>query len=552
MRIKEAGLIAFIFFASLFLRLVYPEVPPSLNWDEASHAVNARFLLQSGMDEWGKSYPLVFRAFGDYKLPGYIYILSAFFALFGESQFVVRLPSAVFGSIMVVTIYLIVKLLQKQHQNFPQTKFLPALSSLLFAIAPWTLFTSRAAFEANVASAFFVLGGYFFLRKESLSKKFWISSWLVSSLTYNSFRVIVPVLLFVYVLSQIKNIRRNKSNLKIVLFALVVVVINLSLFLTSQGNARLANISVIDQGLISRVEEYRNTNELPSIVEKLIFNRYVFASQVVISSYLSAFDPRFLFFEGGDQRQFSVPNYGVLPVALAIPLLVGLVYLLKNINHNWVRALFLLAIVSPIPASVTRDAPHVLRLLPMSIFWILTSSFGFALIYKKTRLLFFAIALFLAFNFIDYSNKYLNVYPSEYSSSWQYGSKQMGEFVTQRQLEYDKILITKEYGEPHIFVLWYGNYSAREFLSDSNLVRFNQSGWWWTDSFSNYVFLNSWQIPTDNSLFVSESGVTVDCNLQKCLIVKSPGEVIPGWRKIDVIVDPTGKTIYEAYENIKR
>ncbi len=552
MRIKESILIIFIFLFALFLRLVYPQVPPSLNWDEVSHAVNARFLLQSGMDEWGQSFPLVFRAFGDYKLPGYIYILAGFFAIFGESQMVVRLPSAFFGSLMVVFVYLITKKAQKQFHSVPQAKILPFLTSVLFAVSPWTLFASRAAFEANVATSFFVIGVYFFLRKDSFSKNIWILSWLISSFTYNSFRVIVPLLLCVYIFSQFKHVwKKNIKISKSVFLALIVVLLNFSLFLTSQGNARLANISVIDQGLISRVEQYRNSYQLPELLEKLVFNRYIFASQVVTSSYLSAFDPRFLFFEGGDQRQFSVPGYGVLPISLIIPMIVGLLYLFRNIKHSWVRVLLLFLVIAPIPASVTRDAPHVLRLLPMSIFWIMACSFGLIMIFNKVKPLFFVIALFFALNISDYLNHYLTVYPEKFSSSWQYGSKQMAEFVTQMQSDYDKVLITKEYGEPHIFILWYGKYSSREYLSDTDLVRFNQSGWWWTDSFSNYVFLNSWQIPSDGSLFVSESGVTVDCNLQKCLLLRSPGEVMPGWRKIEVIVDQSGKTIYEAYENIK-
>jgi 4-amino-4-deoxy-L-arabinose transferase-like glycosyltransferase len=528
MRIKEILAVGIIVIFGVVLRTVSFQVPPSLNWDEVSHAVNARFIYESRMDEWGNTTPLVFRAFGDYKLPGYIYTLSVFFAFFGQSDFVVRLPSIFFGSIMVLTSYLFVKSLQKKYLKLPQHIVFPLTASLLVAISPWTFFASRAAFEANVATSLFLLGGYFFLEGRGKLEKFGILFWLLSSLTYNSFRVIVPIVLVAYILFTLRSKTWIKKDVKNLLLASLVIFINFLMFSTSQGNARLANISVIDQGLIARVEEYRNIYQLPPLVERVVFNRYVFALPLVLASYLSAFDPRFLFLTGGDQRQFSVPGYGLLAPSLFIPLVIGLIYCLRKVSYSWSKILLFLFSVFPVAASVTRDAPHVLRLLPMSLLWIFVASLGVTILYKKSKPIFLIILVLFVFNSFSYFNNYFNSYPKQYSASWQYGSRQMAEFVSDKQSEYDKVLITKEYGEPHIFVLWYGRYSSSEYLSDPDLVRFNQTGWWWTDAFSNYVFINSWQIPKDNSLFISESGLTVDCNLQSCLLLKSPGEVLPG------------------------
>src|SRR3989344_1675551 len=66
--------------------------PPSLNWDEASLGYNAYSLLKTGSDEWSRQWPISFQAFGEYKLPGYIYVTIPFIALFGLSEFSVRLP----------------------------------------------------------------------------------------------------------------------------------------------------------------------------------------------------------------------------------------------------------------------------------------------------------------------------------------------------------------------------------------------------------------------------------------------------------------------------
>ena len=49
------------------------EIPLSVYWDEASIGYNAYSVLQTGRDEWGEFMPLHFRAFGEFKLPVYVY-----------------------------------------------------------------------------------------------------------------------------------------------------------------------------------------------------------------------------------------------------------------------------------------------------------------------------------------------------------------------------------------------------------------------------------------------------------------------------------------------
>ena len=99
-----------------FLRLfVLDKVPPSLNWDEVSHGYNAYSIITTGKDEWGARFPLTaFRAFGDYKLPLYIY-LTAPLTIFGLSEWTVRLVSAISGIGAVIFIFFVV---QKLFNNF--------------------------------------------------------------------------------------------------------------------------------------------------------------------------------------------------------------------------------------------------------------------------------------------------------------------------------------------------------------------------------------------------------------------------------------------------
>ena len=48
--------------------------PVSISWDEAAIGYNAYSIAQTGKDEYGQKFPVLFRSFNDYKLPGYIYL----------------------------------------------------------------------------------------------------------------------------------------------------------------------------------------------------------------------------------------------------------------------------------------------------------------------------------------------------------------------------------------------------------------------------------------------------------------------------------------------
>src|SRR3989344_8918545 len=92
---------------AIFLRFWDLNVlPPSLNWDEVSLGYNAYSLLKTGQDEWGELMPLSFRAFGDYKLPGYIYLDVPFIYMFGLNEWGVRFLSALLGVGLTILIFL--------------------------------------------------------------------------------------------------------------------------------------------------------------------------------------------------------------------------------------------------------------------------------------------------------------------------------------------------------------------------------------------------------------------------------------------------------------
>ena len=111
----------------LILRLIFiNQLPPSLNWDEVSHGYNAYSILKTGHDEWGTFMPLIFRCFGDFKLPMYIYTSVIPILFLGLNQLSIRLVSILSGTISIFLIYLILSKL------FSKNKIIPIIGSLIF------------------------------------------------------------------------------------------------------------------------------------------------------------------------------------------------------------------------------------------------------------------------------------------------------------------------------------------------------------------------------------------------------------------------------------
>ena len=181
-----------IFLASVLRLYKLGEVPGSLDWDEASIGWNAWSILKTGTDEYGKAWPVSIRSFNDYKPPLYVYAAIPSMAIFGKTEFAVRLPSAFAGILTVAITFFLVKELTKNH-------LFSVLCSLLLAISPWAIQFSRVAFEANLALLFFVAGAtllvYFINRQKNI---FLLSSFfffIFSIYSYHSPRLVIPIFL---------------------------------------------------------------------------------------------------------------------------------------------------------------------------------------------------------------------------------------------------------------------------------------------------------------------------------------------------------------------
>ena len=76
-------------------------VPPSPDWDEAALGYNAYSIMLTGKDEYGISFPLRLKSFGDYKMPLYSYLSIPFIATFGLSESSTRMLNTLIAILFI-------------------------------------------------------------------------------------------------------------------------------------------------------------------------------------------------------------------------------------------------------------------------------------------------------------------------------------------------------------------------------------------------------------------------------------------------------------------
>ncbi|MDP1743372.1 MAG: glycosyltransferase family 39 protein [Candidatus Amesbacteria bacterium] len=477
----EKILVIIILAIGIVWRLPY-FAPTSLNWDEVSLGYNAYSMSKTGADEWGTKLPTIFRAFGDYKLPVYVYMTTPW-------PLNPRITSIIAGSLTMLISYLLARKL------FGKQVGLVTLS--LVALSPWTVMLSRLALEANLAILFISLGMLCMVSK----KYFWsIIFFGISVWTYNSARIFVPLFVISYWL-----IYRFKLDKKTLIIGGLLFIPMMVQLLSTIGQARYKKLSLIDDGAIGKINELQATK--PG--GRLVYNKATYFVATFAKNYISYLSPNFLFIKGGDHYQFSVQNHGLLYLIMFPFFYLGIWTLIKNYKLKIKNLLLLWLLIAPIAGSITRDSPHTLRAIAMLPLPMILSAVGIVSLLKKHYLVIFPIILLFSINYQLLTNNYYK----NYSWSWQYGYKEAIQVVKQDYDKYDQIIFTKKYGEPHEFVAFYWPWDPAD--SAKNKSWDYHDGWYWVNALGKIKFVNDWEMKS----YTYQS---------KTLIIASPDNIPPG------------------------
>jgi len=198
-------LMALIVLFAFILRTAWLNVMPvNLSNDEISIAYDAYSISKTLRDQHDHFLPVSFQSFNTYKAPLTIYLSIPFIKIFGNTNFAVRFPSAIFGSLTVLFLGMVVFEITKNKQ-------LSLISSLVLAVTPWHVYTSRMALESNIALFFVVFGVYLFYKGLFITNRLFtiasVISFCLSMYSYHTEWVFTPLLFIALIVLNRKKIK---------------------------------------------------------------------------------------------------------------------------------------------------------------------------------------------------------------------------------------------------------------------------------------------------------------------------------------------------------
>ena len=471
--IKRSVFLSIIILAFILRFYKLGEIPVSLNWDEVSNAYNAYSILNTGRDEYGSFLPFANRSFDDYKPPLYMYLNTLTVGTLGLNALAARLPSAFFGFLSIPLIYFLAKLI---FENSNKKELLALLSMFLFAIFPWHIHFSKVGLEANIGLFTSLAFASFFLY--GLKKNIYL---ILSALffgaglySYHAQRIFLPLFLIILVyLFRQKIIQIPKKFTLSFLFLTITAL--LSMFIVLPQKAIFSRLESSAENTLES-QKINNSNQIPGSQNSFADNKYIDTGSKYIENYFSNFSANFLFIEGDGNLRHHPQNYGLIPLIYLPLLLIGIYRVFKNWQRR--RSLVLIwLVIAPLPATPVFPAPHAIRSSLLMIPIVLISAFGLYSIFTRkllSTIITLVIGVTLAISLALYLHNYYTHYAIHSAKEWQYGYKEAAIESEKLKNEFQKISVSGDFEQAHIFWLFYTEYDPESFQKYGNQGQFDK------------------------------------------------------------------------------
>lgn len=444
-------------------------VPSSLYADETTVGYNAYSILKTGKDEYGKTFPILFRLFGAYTPPLFVYVLTPFISFLGLSPFTLRFPSILATLMLIPVVFLFVKKLRIFNN-----KLSPLVAALVFAISPWVVFNARLGYEVTLGYVLFYVGIYFIwdhLNKNniSLAGLLFLS---FSTYTAHTERYLVPLFLLIFFIMFRKKIFKKITFQNLVPTIIICLATQVPHFLIISSPAFwVKNTSFVASNISSGVWDFIN--------QLIVY----LSPQTYFGSVMQDIN-----------LQHFIPEISLFYSWQIIPFLVGLFYLLKASRSSEGKLILLLLLTSPMPGALSGHFISIQRVLPILIPIVLIVTLGIEklllLIPKKLNILTAALAFFLlTFSVSLLWRSYFVLLPGLWTKWWNFGAKEIAQFISQN--DQSKIIIDNSRDQaiysPIIFYLQYPPDKFQQQFSSVAKDYYNNPTFRSTVSFGNAI-----------------------------------------------------------------
>lgn len=533
-RFNYSLILFFIIVIAVFLRFYQlGQNPPSVHADEADVGYTAYSILKTGYDPYGNFLPLQFEDQAkNFRAPLYTYSIIPSIMIFGLNPFAERLPSAFFGVLSVLTIFFLAKKLFNEN--------VAVLSSLLFAINPWSIQISRTGLEVSLSLLLVLAGTALFLYASSEKKYLFLVSGILLGLSvfaYHSAKIFLPLFLPILLFYKWKSKRINIKEIGFFLgiFAIFYVVM-LSLALFNQGAAEFRNVSIFENTTASRsVNRERHLSNAPLWLSSVFHNKPLYYLKQFENSYIRIFSPNYLFLNGESNLDKGVSNHGEFYLFELPFFLIGLYGLFKNqkLLFGFLAGWLL---VGAVPAGITSTGYYTYRDVNMLPIPLLLSSFGVVYLFRfiknaLSQRLAFLVACSIAVFFIPYIASYFFTYFFDYpvySRDWWQSNQALAlDYAVRNKNSYDSVFINGG-GDWPIIYAFYNKIDPRKF-QNAYKNKINLNG-------SRFLKLGKFYFGE----YFDQSKTAQDLFFRKNSLYILPGNSFEGLRPLYSITDPDG------------
>ena len=477
-------LLAIVVLGFLLRFLWVTQFPVGFTADEAGQGYDAYSIARTGRDGWGEFLPLFPRGFGDYKAPLYMYFTVPSVAVFGLSEWSVRLPAVIVGTAAIVATFGLA------YEMFGASVGLWA--ALLLAISPWHIQLSRTAWEGGVGVFLFSLGLWAYVKYVKGNKKaiYWaMAIFGVCTYAYHSWRLVSALFVMGLVLMRLwkKGVDRRFWS-AILIFGLILIptISNWRVVLT-----RAADVGIFSKSRIDGYFAGKGVSALDSRLARVFDNKVLFVADQFWGNYLSYFSPTFWF--SANRPDDSYLNFPGTPLHYPFELvfiLVGGYLLLKEKRFG--PLLLLWALLAPIPAALTgaMSANRAVTFLPLSI---LVSAYGLVavrgFVNKRVGVKWsnIGIGTLLGVFLLFFVYTYLYKLPTHPIHNQRFGYREVFKKAIEVENQYDSIHFSRRFSVPHIFVAFYKKMDPVEFQRASlDWLRYEKSDKRYVDQLESY------------------------------------------------------------------
>ncbi len=306
--------------------------PPGFFMDEATPAVHAMCLAETGMNIDEEAWPLYSHAAGGGHHPLTLLAFDVvWMKVFGTSRAAFRAVSAFFILLTCAGVLLLARELSariplegEDERSRAAVRAFPWLVLFASLLSPWGFQFSRVGWEAPLAPAFLVLGMVAFLRGLRRPRAFWAWSAVAglgaaaAMITYPPMRATAPLAYVAMVVLLRWVTREAEPRRRLVKAAVTTLVVT--------GACMLPTLRMLGQG---KINERMNNIAIwrPDFVNDRIGSapRWLFYAEAFLDNVAAYLRPSFLFFRGDRSLRHSPQIIGHLsPVdALALVLVAG-------------------------------------------------------------------------------------------------------------------------------------------------------------------------------------------------------------------------------------